>query len=153
MSDEADAGVLWEGNVSKHYPHRLMSNGAIHWRNVDHGWVRENEGAYAVQIAMHIARLLAEAKRERDEARENADKWALERKYANERLARVTEAAKETVKSVDEASREFVTGWDEDGALDPAEPLSWESVGRCVLDIARARADDLRAALKEPANG
>lgn len=32
----------------------------------------------------------------------------------------------------------LASGWDEDGAIGPREPLSWESVGRLALDYARA---------------
>jgi hypothetical protein len=40
-----------------------------------------------------------------------------------------------------EAHRQIValiSGWDEDGALGPIRPLSWESVGRIAADLARA---------------
>jgi hypothetical protein len=32
----------------------------------------------------------------------------------------------------------LASGWDEDGALGPKEPLSWESVARMAMDYARA---------------
>jgi hypothetical protein len=32
----------------------------------------------------------------------------------------------------------LASGWDEDGALGPRAPLSWESVARMAMDFARA---------------
>ena len=45
-----------------------------------------------------------------------------------------------------EAIASLASGWDEEGALGPREPLSWETVGRMAMDYARAAIAQARGA-------
>jgi len=57
-TEATEPRVLWEGNVSRHFPHRLLSNGKVEWRDTTMQW-RPETANYVNAIAAAIAEALA----------------------------------------------------------------------------------------------
>lgn len=58
---------------------------------------------------------------------------------ADELRSRIVDLTVE-LDGANKAHREIVAlaaGWDEDGAIGPRDPMSWETVGRLAMDISR----------------